>query len=245
MPSFGHRHYSHRAPNLRAMVLGANDGLVSTSSLMLGFAGADAGKAAMILAGISGTIAGALSMACGEYVSVASQKDSELADVKRERDEFLKGPEYEAEEKRELEELYVARGLTSELAHEVVEHLHMSAKGDISKLVAVHVRDELAIDVNDLSNPFSASVLSAVTFTLGAAIPLLAASFISDLAWRIGSTVGAASVGLILFGSAGSVIGGAVWWRGALRVLLGGWIAMAGTYLVGYLFEKVSNQNRG
>ncbi|KAJ3207782.1 hypothetical protein HDU67_007249 [Dinochytrium kinnereticum] len=240
-PEFGHRHYSHRAPNLRAAVLGANDGLVSTSALMLGFAGADDGnRKAMILSGVAGMVAGALSMACGEYVSVASQKDAEVADVKREKAEFLKGPAYETQEMNELAQIYVSRGLCPDLARQVVENLHSSAGGDLNKIVAVHLRDELAIDVNALSNPFAASVLSALTFIMGALIPLLAAWFIQEAKWRVLSIVVASSAGLVMFGAAGSVIGGASWWKGAARVLLGGWIAMAGTYGVGLLFEKVT-----
>ncbi|KAI8833337.1 VIT family-domain-containing protein [Chytridium lagenaria] len=242
IPVFGHTHFSHRAPNLRAAVLGVNDGLVSISSLMLGVAGAGGDNwKAMILSGVAGTVAGALSMACGEYVSVASQKDSEMADVEREREEFLKGPEYVREERMELARIYMERGLPEPLAHQVVEALHDSANGDLTKIVAVHLRDELAIDVNALSNPISASVLSATMFVTGALVPLLPGSFITDPWWRVFGIVLASSIGLVVFGATGSVIGGASWLRGAVRVLVGGWIAMIGTYGVGLVFEKVGN----
>ncbi|KAI8833338.1 VIT family-domain-containing protein [Chytridium lagenaria] len=236
----GPERYSQRAPGLRAAVLGANDGLVSISSLMLGFAGAGGGnRRAMILSGVAGTVAGALSMACGEYVSVASQKDSEIADVKREREEFLKGPEHVEGERNELARVYMDRGLDEPLANQVVDALHTNADGDLSKIVAIHVRDELAIDVNEFSNPILASVLSAVSFCVGALWPFLPGLILTDALWSVVGIIVASSVGLVLFGAAGAVIGGACWWRGALRVLVGGWVAMAGTYGVGLLFDKL------
>ncbi|CAK9231701.1 unnamed protein product [Sphagnum troendelagicum] len=185
-------HYSHRSPWLRAMVLGANDGLISIASLMLGVGAVNNDVKSMIVSGLAGLVAGACSMAIGEFVSVFSQRDSELADVEKERQ--------------------VAEELT---------------KGDP---IRAHARDELEIDMDELSNPMQAAVASAVAFSLGAAIPLLAGSFIINKNYRLISIVVTSSLALSSFGALGAKLGGAGMVKAALRVLIGGWIAMLITY---------------
>ncbi|KAJ3165009.1 hypothetical protein HK101_000316 [Irineochytrium annulatum] len=241
-----HQHFSQRAPTLRAAVLGANDGLVSVASLMLGVAAAQPGLNGdsfniMLVSGVSGWVAGALSMACGEYVSVASQKDAELCDVEREKAEFLKGPQHRLNEMRELEQIYLDRGISPELAKQLVLDIHANLDGDIDKVVAVHVRDELAIDTDQYADPVTASVVSALSFTAGALLPLvsgLALRFMGREMMMIGMAV-VSSFGLACFGAIGAMLGGAPVLRGALRVLIGGWISMAGTFGVGLLFDTL------
>eukprot|EP00878_Enallax_costatus_P003298 GHUV01003503.1.p1 GENE.GHUV01003503.1~~GHUV01003503.1.p1 ORF type:complete len:252 (+),score=46.60 GHUV01003503.1:331-1086(+) len=226
-----HVHYSHRAPWLRAFVLGANDGLVSVASLMLGVGGATADLKTMQLSGVAGLVAGALSMACGEYISVSSQKDSEVADIEKERKQQEKGPEARHAELMELKDIYVERGLTEELALEVAKEL--TAKD----VLRAHARDELGIDVDELANPVQACVTSATAFSMGAAVPILAGAFIAEALPRIISVAAAATVALITFGALGAGLGGAALWKGALRVLVGGWLAMGITYAIGMAFD--------
>lgn len=218
-------HKSHRAGWLRAAVLGADDGIVSTASLMLGVAGAHASKPAILTAGLAGLIAGALSMAVGEYVSVGSQRDSENADL------VIEARELEAfadEELEELKQIYVDRGLTPELAHQVATQLHER------DALGAHARDELGIDHEDLSNPTQAAVSSALSFASGAALPVIAAIIFSGAAssWAIVVTALGA---LAILGALGAVVGGGHKTRAALRVLIGGAAAMLVTYLVGHL----------
>jgi len=228
-----HKHYSHRSPWLRAMVLGANDGLVSIASLMLGVGAVKNDAKSMIVSGIAGLVAGACSMAIGEFVSVFSQRDSELADVEKERQEHMKGPEARARELEELTQIYVARGLSYSLTKQVAEELTL---GDALK---AHARDELGIDMDELSNPMQAAVASAVAFSLGAAIPLLAGSFIVDTKYRIVSIVVTSTFALAGFGAVGARLGGAGLFKAAIRVLIGGWIAMLITYGVLRLCSKI------
>ncbi len=218
-------HRSHRSAWLRAAVLGADDGIVSTASLMLGVAGALADKPAILTAGLAGLIAGALSMAVGEYVSVGSQRDSENADLVIEARE-LKA--FAGEELEELKQIYVDRGLTPELAHQVATQLHER------DALTAHARDELGIDHEDLSNPTQAAVSSALSFAGGAALPLIAAMLFTGAAssWAIVIT---ALIALGILGALGAVVGGGNKVRAALRVLVGGSVAMAVTYLVGSL----------
>ncbi|KAG5461429.1 MAG: VIT family-domain-containing protein [Olpidium bornovanus] len=245
-PPFGHEHYSHRSPWLRAAVLGANDGLVSTTSLMLGIAAADADFHRMILAGVAGLVGGALSMACGEFVSVHSQKDAEESDIRREREEFLKGPEHVAKEMEELagtfslprgggggvgwdpdlilthhgcvllplQEVYVTRGLSEELARRVAEELH--AKCDLDEIVKVHIRDEMGIDTDEMSNPIQAAAASASAFAVGALLPLAAALIFQDYVLRVTSVTVVASLALATFGVVGAVLGEVFFWLAVL-----------------------------
>jgi len=230
---FGHEHYSHRAPWLRAAVLGANDGLVSTAALMLGVAGGDSQLSTMVLTGVSGLVAGSLSMACGEYVSVSSQRDAEKADLVREANEFQKGPAFVAQELEELTSIYIAKGLRPELARQVATELHSASVEDI---VRVHARDELGIDPDELSNPFQAAWTSALSFAAGAALPLLAGAFIADYTNRCVSVVIVTLVGLALFGGAGAYLGGAPMLRAIVRVVIGGGAAMGVTFGIGKAF---------
>ncbi|KAL6753520.1 Ccc1 family [Haematococcus lacustris] len=225
-----HIHYSQRAPWLRAFVLGANDGLVSVASIMLGVGGGSDDLHTMRLAGIAGWIAGATSMALGEYISVASQRDSEEADIQKEREQQAKGPAAREHELEELCEIYVNRGLSRELARQVA--LELTAVD----VIKAHARDELGIDMDAMANPMQASLVSCVAFTLGAAMPLLSGAFIQDAKWRIMSVVLASAAGLAAFGYAGAALGGARVLVGTLRVLIGGCMAMGITYGIGYGF---------
>lgn len=243
LPPFGHEHYSHRAPWLRAAVLGANDGLVSTASLMLGIAAADGNFWRMISTGVAGLTAGSCSMALGEFVSVHSQKDAEESDVRREREEFMKGPLHAARELEELAMIYQSRGLSANLSRQIAEELHST--GDLDRIVKFHIRDELAIDTDELSNPSQAAIASALSFAMGGAVPLLASLMFANVQggdkWEaqkrtIVVVATAASCGLFVFGLVGAVLGGATKWKAALRVLVGGWLAMAVTYAVGSAF---------
>jgi VIT1/CCC1 family predicted Fe2+/Mn2+ transporter len=219
------QHKSHRANWLRAAVLGVNDGVVSTASLMLGVSAASASDSAILTAGVAGLAAGALSMAVGEYVSVSSQRDSERADIDIETRSISANPK---EELAELAAIYEQRGLKPKLAQEVAEQLHAH------DAVNAHVRDELGIDHDALANPIQAAAASAAAFSLGALVPILAALFTSGTAsvWAI--TV-SSLVALAISGAVGAFLGGGqrVW--AAARVLLGGGIAMAITALIGHL----------
>ena len=218
-------HKSHRTGWLRAAVLGANDGIVSTASLMLGVSTASASKTTVLTAGIAGLTAGALSMAIGEYVSVSSQKDSEKADIAIEKRSLIANPKAELEE---LAQIYVARGLKYKLALEVANELH---KNDA---LQAHTRDELGIDQDELSKPFQAAITSAFSFGIGAIIPVLATIFTvkSQNAWSI---VIAAMIALAISGAIGAYLGGGHKLRAAARVFVGGGIAMAITALIGHI----------
>ncbi|KAG0555500.1 hypothetical protein KC19_12G173700 [Ceratodon purpureus] len=225
-----HKHYSHRAPWLRALVLGANDGLVSIASLMLGVGAVEHSVKTMVVGGLAGLVAGACSMAIGEFVSVYSQRDAEKADVEKERQEHAKGPEACARELEELAQIYVSRGLGYELARQVA--VELSEKDPIR----AHARDELGIDMDDYSNPMQAAVASAVAFASGGAIPLLAGSFIADFKYRLTSVIISTSLALALFGAVGAKLGGAPIPKAALRVLIGGALAMLLTFAILKLF---------
>ena len=226
-----HEHYSHRAPWLRAGVLGANDGLVSTASLMLGVGGGSDELRTLVLAGVAGLVAGALSMAVGEYISMSSQRDAEQADIAKEAAEQAAGPAARARELEELAAIYEARGLSPPLARAVAEEL------TARDAVRAHARDELGIDVDALSNPLQAAAASALSFTIGAAIPLLAAAFVRPAGPRFASLIAASCATLFGFGVTGAVLGDAPWFRGGLRVLIGGSVAMALTYGIGRAFN--------
>ncbi|EFN54428.1 hypothetical protein CHLNCDRAFT_25013, partial [Chlorella variabilis] len=219
-------HHSHRAPWLRAFVLGANDGLVSTSSLLMGV-GAASSPAPLDPAwplAPAGLVGGALSMAVGEYISVSSQRDAEAADVEQERLEQLKGAEAQLEE---LSQIYEGRGLPPHLARSYVAEV-LTEKD----VVRAHARDELGIDVDQLARPVQAAVVSAITFSLGAGIPLLAACCV-----RMAVVLASTTVGLAGFGSLAAWLGGAHKMQAAARVVLGGWAAMGLTFGIGTLFE--------
>lgn len=221
----GEKHYINRANWLRAAVLGANDGIVSVGSILMGVSQSD--RHSVILAGVSALVGGALSMALGELVSVYSQKDTERADIAREIAEQNKGPEARERELTELQDIYIKRGVETATARSVAEQL---TKKDV---IRAHARDELGIDVDDLSSPWQAASVSCVSFALGAAIPLLSAVFITSNKVRVGVTAGSSIIALTICGGTGSILGGAAAWVGASRVVIGGVIALGTTYGIG------------
>lgn len=219
------RHLSNRAGWLRAGVLGANDGIVSTASLLLGVAAADATHAALFTTGVAALSAGALSMAVGEYVSVSSQKDSEQADIAKERHELERFPDHELDE---LTGIYVSKGLQPALARQVAVELH---KGD---QLAVHMAEELGITEASRARPLQAAATSAGSFAIGALIPILAILVVPDSA-RIAVTAVVALIALGGLGAVGARLGGAAMGRATVRVLVGGAAAMALTTFIGTL----------
>lgn len=218
-------HFSHRIGLLRAMVLGANDGIISTACLILGVAAADATRSTIITAGVAGLVAGAASMAIGEYVSVSSQRDSEQADIAKETWELTHTPEIELDE---LTAIYASKGLNDQLAREVAVAL---TENDALK---VHMLEELGITEMTMARPLQASVSSAGSFSVGAAIPLMAVALASS-AHRIATTIVVAVFVLIALGVSSSKAGGAHPLRPTFRVVFGGLVAMAFTMAVGRL----------
>lgn len=223
----GHR--SHHSGWLRAAVLGANDGIISTASLMMGIAAAQADSAVILLTGVAGLVAGAMSMAAGEYVSVRSQADTEAADLARETRELETDS---AGEHRELEEIYVARGLERELAREVAKQLMQH------DALGAHARDELGITDMFSARPLQAALTSAATFAVGAFIPLLVVLLFP--AANLSIAIAAVSlVALVVLGGLAAKVGGANLWIGAARVGFWGAAAMALTAAAGHLFGVV------
>lgn len=218
-------HRSQRSGWLRAAVLGVNDGIVSTASLMLGVLAANASDKAILTAGIAGLFAGAMSMAVGEYVSVSSQRDSERADIAIERRSLAANPEAEL---AELAEIYVRRGLDSKLARQVAVQLHDH------DAVHAHARDELGID-EALANPVQASVASAVSFSIGSLVPILAAVFTNGQHAGAIAIVIASMIALAISGAVGAFVGGGNRLIAAARVFVGGGAAMAITAIIGHL----------
>jgi VIT1/CCC1 family predicted Fe2+/Mn2+ transporter len=218
------RHLSGRTGWLRAAVLGANDGIVSVASLLLGVAAAGASRAALLTAGVAGLVAGALSMAAGEYVSVSSQRDAELADLALEARELQADP---AGELGELAGIYERRGLRPELARQVAVEL---SAGD---RLSVHARDELGLEAGTLARPWEAAWASAASFTAGAALPL--AGVAASGGARLPLIVAFTLAGLAVLGYAGARLGGAPRIRATLRVVLWGAAAMALTAGIGAL----------
>jgi VIT1/CCC1 family predicted Fe2+/Mn2+ transporter len=223
------RHRTDRIGWLRAAVLGANDGIVSTASLVLGVAAASASHASILMTGVAGLVAGAMSMAAGEYVSVHSQADTEKADLSRERKELEADP---AAEQRELTAIYVARGLEPGLAQQVAEQLMRH------DALGAHARDELGISATLASRPVQAALASAASFAVGALLPLAVTALAPAsglIAW-----VSATSLAfLALLGAVAAGVGGAGALKGALRVTFWGALAMAVTAGVGALFGAV------
>jgi len=208
---------------LRAGVLGANDGVVSTAGLVMGVAGATSDRGTILVAGVAGLAAGALSMAAGEYVSVSTQKDSELALLEKERRELAEEPQ---EELAELAGLYVAKGLSEDLALEVAKQLT-----DHDALGA-HAEAELGIDPNDITSPWAAAWASMVSFTVGALLPLLTITLFGP-GLRVWVTVLSVAIALALTGWASARFGYGPTRRAVLRNVLGGVFAMAVTYAIG------------
>jgi|SRR5689334_14379264 len=219
-------HRTERIGWLRAAVLGANDGIVSTASLVLGVARAEASRSAVLVAGVAGLVAGAMSMAAGEYVSVSSQADTEKADLERERGELAASP---AAEHAELARFYQQRGLSADLAAEVASQLMAH------DALGAHARDELGITAALTARPIQAALTSALTFAVGAALPLLIATLSpkhSLVPWVAGAS-------LLCLGTLGGVAaraGGAPPWVGVVRVVFWGALAMGLTAAIGGLF---------
>ena len=222
-------HRSHRVGWLRAAVLGANDGIVSTSSLVIGVAAAASGHEAVMLAGVAGLFAGALSMAAGEYVSVYSQADTEKADIELEKKHLEAEPEFEL---RELAAIYEGRGLTPELANEVAEQLMAH------DALGAHTRDELGISEITTARPLQAAIFSAAAFSVGAALPLVVTWFtpFTVMIWAVAVS---SLIFLAVLGAVAAKAGGAGMLKGSARVLFWGAIAMAVTAGVGKLFGAV------
>ncbi|GGD93689.1 VIT1/CCC1 transporter family protein [Planktosalinus lacus] len=219
-------HYIHRSNWLRAAVLGANDGIISVSSLAIGVAAASTTREPIILATVAGLVAGALSMAAGEYVSVSSQTDTEKADIEREKQELKEMPE---EEMNILAKIYENRGLTKETAKQVA--LEMTQHDALG----THIRDELGINEMSQANPIQAAVASGAAFTVGGVLPLLVVLFTPLTGmeyWLYGFT----TLFLIILGATSAKTGGSSVTKAILRITIWGTIAMGLSALVGYIF---------
>ncbi|MGE5721852.1 MAG: VIT family protein [Sphingomonadales bacterium] len=223
------RHRIARIGWLRAAVLGANDGIVSTASLIVGVAAAAAGRSEVLVAGVAGLVAGAMSMAAGEYVSVSSQADTEKADLARERAELADSPEAEL---RELTQIYVERGLDRETARQVAEKL------TANDALAAHARDELGISEAVTARPIQAAFTSAATFSVGALLPLLVVIF-SPMRVLVPIEAAASLLFLALLGAVGAATGGGGIARATVRVTFWGAFAMALTAAIGKLVGTV------
>jgi vacuolar iron transporter family protein len=229
MQPFKHleRHASHRVGWLRAAVLGANDGLVSTASLILGVAAAGATSGNILSAGVAGLVAGAMSMAAGEYVSVSSQADTEKADVVREAKELEIDPEHEL---AELTAIYVGRGLKKETAIEVAHQLTEK------NALAAHTRDELGISESLSANPLQAAIASAASFAVGAAFPLFIAILVPAQHLLISVVLGTIGL-LVLLGATSAYVGRASMIVATLRVTFWGVVAMGVTWGAGKVIQ--------
>ena len=219
-------HYIHRSNWLRAAVLGANDGIISISSLAIGVAAASSTREPVVLATVAGLVAGALSMAAGEYVSVSSQTDTEKADIEREKKELMEMPE---EELNILAQIYEKRGLKSDTALQVAKEL---TEADA---LGTHIRDELGINEISKAKPIQAALASGAAFTVGGVFPLLVILFVPIIGmeyWLYGSTI----IFLMVLGTMAAKTGGSNVLKAIVRITVWGTIAMGLSALVGYLF---------
>jgi VIT1/CCC1 family predicted Fe2+/Mn2+ transporter len=222
-------HRTDRVTLLRAAVLGANDGIVSTASLVLGVAAAEATRGSVLTAGVAGLVAGAMSLAAGEYVSGSSQKDSEQADLRREASELKLNPKYEREE---LARIYVERGVDPDTARRVAQQMM------VHDALGTHAREELGLSETSAARPVQAALASAGTFAIGAAMPLVVAALASSV--YVIPTVAITSLAcLALLGALAARVGGAGALAGATRVTIWGALAMGLTAVVGHLFGAV------
>lgn len=219
-------HYVNRSNWLRAAILGANDGILSTASIVIGVAAASTTREPIVLAGVAGLVAGALSMAAGEYVSVSSQSDLETADLKRENQELVDFPEHE---EKELAKIYVTRGLTADLAAKVAREL---TEHDA---LGAHARDELGINEITQAKPFQAALASGAAFIFGGILPVIVA-FLGNLSAMVYLQYSFGIVFLIILGSVAARAGGSNVLRAVIRVTFWGTAAMGLTALIGYLF---------
>ncbi|MDR2146233.1 MAG: VIT family protein [Tannerella sp.] len=224
--SFIEKHYTDRSGWLRAAVLGANDGILSTTSLVIGVAAASSSRTAIVLSALSGLVAGALSMAAGEYVSVSSQSDIEQSDLKRERRELEETPEEELEE---LTQIYAQRGLTQDLAKQVAiqmtEHNALEA----------HARDELGINDITQAKPMQAALASLASFVAGGILPFLVSIF-APIRYMVPSQYVFAIIFLVSLGIVAAKTGGSNVWKSVVRICFWGTAAMGITAFIGYLF---------
>lgn len=220
-------HRSNRVGWLRAAVLGANDGMVSVAGLVVGVAASGAAHATVLMSGVAGLVAGAMSMAAGEYVSVQSQADTEKADLRLEKRELLDDPHTEL---AELAHIYVRRGLTPALAHQVAEQL------TAHDALGAHARDELGITDTLRARPAQAALASAAAFTVGAAVPLVAV-LLAPARQEGAATIAVTLLSLFVSGAMAAYAGGAPLLRGAIRVGFWGAMAMAASHLIGNLFD--------
>ncbi|KAJ3340722.1 hypothetical protein HDU93_006392 [Gonapodya sp. JEL0774] len=224
-------HYADRAPMLRAAILGANDGLVSVAAVMLGTAAAGADRRATFITGLSAIVAGALSMGMGEFVSVYAARDTEEADIERERQEFLKQPAPYYAEMDELAEIYCKKGLPPNLARKVAEHFHWN--NSLEELVNLHAKEEFNIESEELSNAWQAAITSIISFSVGGVLPLLGGGFIDGFGIQV-VIIGVITVlGLAGFGALGAYLGGAPMFKASTRVMLGGVVALGITIAFG------------
>ncbi len=223
-------HRSHHIGWLRAAVLGVNDGIVSTASLIIGVASAGAAHETILITGVAGLVSGAMSMAAGEYVSVSSQSDTEAADIARETEELATQPEHELDE---LTGIYMTRGLSPELAQQVAIEL------TAHDALGAHARDELGIIETMNAKPVQAALASAATFAVGAALPLLV-TFLVPLSDTIPYVAAASLAFLAILGGLAAKVGGASLFKGAGRVAFWGVLAMVATSAVGSLFGVVA-----
>jgi len=221
-------HYSERIGWLRAAVLGANDGIVSTASLVVGIAAANTGRSEILIAGVAGMVAGAMSMAAGEYVSVSSQADTEKADLEREKQELAADDESEREE---LTNIYVKRGLDRDLAVRVSEQLMAH------DALEAHARDELGLSETTMARPIQAALASAASFAAGAALPVLLV-LVTPLSSMIPVVAVSSLVFLAILGAIAARAGGASMLTGAVRVTFWSALAMAATALIGKLIGR-------
>jgi len=221
------RHHTNRIGWLRAAVLGANDGIISTASLVVGVAAAHATPHSVLVAGVAGLVAGAMSMATGEYVSVSSQADSEQADLAREREELRTDP---LAEQQELAAIYVGRGLAPTLATQVAQQLMAR------DALGTHAREELGISETIAANPIQAAMASAASFTVGAALPLatILLAPAAGLAWTVSVT---ALLFLAALGALAAYVGGSGMGKAAVRVTFWGALALGLTAAVGHFFN--------
>ncbi len=214
---------------LRAGVLGANDGIVSTAGIVVAVAAATAARGPILTAGVAGLVAGAVSMALGEYVSVSTQRDTEQALLIKERGELREDPDAELDE---LAALYEAKGLSTATARTVAEEL------TDHDAFSAHAEAELGIDPGDLTNPWQAALSSALSFTVGALLPLVVI-LLSPSMFRIPATVGAVLLALLLTGSVSAKMGGAPKGRAVARNVVGGGLALAATWIIGHLVGAI------
>lgn len=226
----GQPHLGNRLNVLRAGVLGANDGIVSTAGLVLGVAATTTDSKRILVAGLAGLVAGAMSMAVGEYVSVSTQRDTERAALAMERRELAEDPEGELEE---LAQIYVAKGLTLDLAREVATQLHAG-----ENTLAAHAEAELGITLGHLVNPWNAAITSMLAFAIGSALPLIAVLSTTP-SWRSPVTFLAMLVALVVTGSVSARLGRSARRQAVIRVVVGGALAMAITYGIGRLVGSV------